>query len=425
MTSFTRTCPKGHQWEATPAAAVNAAGEACPVCGAWADTLVPDTLDPSLSPQPPRTGLPVVPGYAIECELGRGGMGVVFRARQTSLQRTVALKMLASGPLASPAALVRFRSEAESVARLAHPNIVQIFEVGETAGHAFFSLEYVDGGTLADQARRGPLPAHDAARMVATLARAVQYAHDRGVVHRDLKPANVLIAADGTPKIADFGLAKQLASESHQTHTGDVMGSPSYMAPEQARGATDQIGPACDVYALGAILYELLTGRPPFLGQDSMETVLQVLNEEPLPPRRLSPGVPRDLETVCLKCLEKLPRSRYGSAGGLADDLERFLTARPILARPVGPMESLLKWTRRRPAVAALVAVSVLSASTIIVYGGWKNAQLNRTNSQLNQTNSQLDQTNVQLRDALARSRPSDPGPRRISAKRSTPPIGG
>jgi len=404
---LTRTCRHGHQWQALPGAPSgdDSSNEACPVCGAWAETLVPDTLDPSGLASPsrgsssatpyvsPHAALPEVPGYLIESELGRGGMGVVFRARQLSLQRTVALKMLASGPLASSAALARFRTEAESVARLAHTNIVQIFEVGATAGHAFFSLEYVDGGTLADRAGHEPRAAREAAQLVATLARAVQYAHDQGVVHRDLKPANVLLTADGTPKIADFGLAKQLADQSHQTHTGDVMGSPSYMAPEQARGATHQIGPACDIYALGAILYELLTGRPPFLGQDSMETVLQVINEEPLPPRRLLPSVPRDLETICLKCLQKLPRTRYASATALADDLQRYLGGLPILARPVGPVELLLKWARRRPAVAALLIVSFGAAATIITYGAWKNSQLDKANEQLFFANTQLTDT--------------------------------
>ncbi|HEY2840056.1 MAG TPA: serine/threonine-protein kinase [Pirellulales bacterium] len=378
---FTRTCPKGHQWQAADDGA--AAAEICPICGGWAETLKPaDARTPPdyarQSPELPASQgpLPVVPGYRLESELGRGGMGIVYQAVQEGLERTVAIKMLVAGNLASPGLLARFRTEAEAVARLAHPNIVQIFEIGEAAGHPFLSFEYLSGGTLSNRASQGPQPPRECAALVATLARAMYYAHQHGIIHRDLKPANVLLTEDGTPKIADFGLAKHLASESGQTHTGDVMGSPSYMAPEQARGATQQIGPACDIYALGAILYELLTGRPPLLGQDTIETLLLVLHEEPVPPRRLAPKVPRDLETICLKCLSKSPRSRYDSAADLADDLERFLTSRPIKAQPASATELLVKWARRRPAVAALVAVSMAAAATVILYGGWKNAQL-------------------------------------------------
>lgn len=385
---LTRTCPHGHQWESP--ADTPASSDLCPVCGGWAETLQlaenpastdlrqpPEvTRERSLDAPAPEGALPVVPGYRLQAELGRGGMGVVYRATQDGLERTVAIKMLVAGRLASPELLTRFRTEAEAVARLAHPNIVQIFEIGEAAGHPFLSFEYLAGGALANRASQGPQPPRQAAALVATLARAMHHAHQHGIIHRDLKPANVLLTEDGVPKIADFGLAKQLASEAGQTHTGDVMGTPCYMAPEQARGATQQIGPGCDVYALGAILYELLTGRPPLLGQDTIETLLLVLHEEPVPPRRLAPKVPRDLETICVKCLSKSPRSRYDSAAELADDLDRFLTNRPILARPSGLTELLFKWARRRPAVAALVAVSIAAATTLIVYGGWKNAQV-------------------------------------------------
>jgi len=384
MSEQSRTCPRGHSWDIGTTAPGSTAGSAelCPVCGAAAETLIPDAPRPlgsetiAYAAPPTARPWPDVPGYAIEAELGRGGMGVVYRAQQLNLRRVVALKMLISGPLASPVLLARFRTEAEAVARLAHPNIVQIYETGESAGQAFFSMEYVTGGSLADRTRTGPLPPREAAEIAATLARAVDFAHRQGIVHRDLKPANVLLTGDGTPKIADFGLAKQLASDSRHTYTGDVMGSPSYMSPEQARGATAQIGPPCDIYSLGAILYELLTGRPPFLGQDTMETLVLVLHEDPLPPRRLTPRVPRDLETIALKCLDKSPRARYASAAELAEDLERFLAGRPVLARPAGIVEQTIKWARRRPAWAALIAVTMVSAATLVSYGAWKNRQL-------------------------------------------------
>jgi len=378
---ITRTCSLGHQWQT--ARGSDASSEACPVCGGWAETLaptgnqrLPDALEDAKEPVVSQASLPVVPGYCLQAELGRGGMGVVYRAVQDGLQRIVAIKMLVAGNLASAGLLARFRTEAEAVARLAHPNIVQIFEIGEAAGHPFLAFEYVAGGTLSDRTIAGPQSPRQSAALVATLARAMEYAHQHGIIHRDLKPANVLLTEDETPKIADFGLAKHLASESRQTHTGDVMGSPSYMAPEQARGASEQIGPACDIYALGAILYEMLTGRPPLLGLDTMETLLLVLHEEPVAPRRLAPKIPRDLETICLKCLSKAPRSRYDTAVALADDLDRYLTNRPIVARPAGAVELFVKWMRRRPAVAALIVVSIVATATLISYGAWKNDQL-------------------------------------------------
>jgi hypothetical protein len=244
------------------------------------------------------------------------------------------------------------------VARLQHPNIVQIHEVGDCAGQPFFSLELCEGGSLADQLDGTPWAPERAARLVETLARAMDAAHGRGVVHRDLKPANVLLTADGQPKVTDFGLAKRLDQGQGQTRTGAVMGTPSYMAPEQAGGKARAVGPAADVYALGAILYELLTGRPPFKGPTPLDTVLMVLGEEAVAPRQLQPKVPRDLETVCLRCLEKEPGRRYASAAALAEDLRRFLGGEPILASPVGVWGRGVKWARRRPAVAGLLGVS-------------------------------------------------------------------
>jgi WD40 repeat protein len=345
-------------------------------------------------------GLPVIPGYEIVAELGRGGMGVVYQARQIALNRLVALKMILAGSYAAPPELARFRAEAEAVARLQHPNIVQIHEVGEWRAAAgspstpFFSLEFVDGGSLEQKLRGTPLPALQSAALVETLAQAVHAAHERGIVHRDLKPANVLLArcdrrqgipvgsdpgaeaAHYEPKITDFGLAKRLDVEAGPTQTGAILGTPSYMAPEQAGSNGQLVGPAADVYALGAILYELLTGRPPFRAATPLDTVLQVLSEEPVPPGRLRPKLPRDLQTICLKCLEKEPPKRYVSAAALADDLRRFQIGEAILARPAGAAERTLKWARRRPAVAGLLLAVLLSAIGLLVGGVWFTAKL-------------------------------------------------
>jgi tetratricopeptide (TPR) repeat protein len=314
---------------------------------------------------------PEVPGYEILGDLGRGGMGVVYKARQVALKRPVALKMLLNGTHLDPERLDRFRAEAETVARLQHPNIVQVYEVGELDGWPFFSLELVEGGSLDRKLAGAPLQVRDAATLLETLARAMHHAHQRGLVHRDLKPANVLLAADGTPKITDFGLAKQLDADAGRTHSGAVVGTPSYMAPEQAEGKNREVGPAADVYALGAILYECLTGRPPFRGATVLETLDQVRTWEPVPPSRLQPGVPRDLETVCLKCLRKEPARRYASALDLAEDLRRFLAGEPVRARPTPAWERALKWARRRPAAAALLAVMVAALAGSVAGSLW------------------------------------------------------
>jgi serine/threonine-protein kinase len=332
-------------------------------------------------PGPAEPARPEVPGYEILGELGRGGMGVVYRARQTSLNRLVALKMVLAGGYAGEQELARFRVEAEAVAHLQHPNIVHIYEVGEHQGLPYFSLEFCGGGSLEKKLGGTPQPPRPAAQLVETLARAVHAAHRQGVVHRDLKPANVLLTEDGTPKVTDFGLAKRLDVESGQTHSGMILGTPSYMAPEQAWGKSQvrAVGPAADVYALGAILYELLTGRPPFRGETPVDTIQQVMSDEPVPPSRLNAKVPRDLETICLKCLEKEPRKRYGSALELAGDLRRFRAREPIRARPAGPVRRLLKWARRRPAAAALWGVG-LAVLLLGATGGlwWAQAQARR-----------------------------------------------
>jgi WD40 repeat protein len=346
---------------------------------------------------------PAVDGYEVLGELGRGGMGVVYKARQLKLDRVAALKMILAGAHAGPKDLARFRQEAEAVARLHHPNIVQIYDVGESEGRPYIALEFVEHGSLARRLRGDPQPLQEAAGLIETLARAVHFAHLHHVVHRDLKPANILLSrqkAEGRrqnesqedsssfcllpsafclPKITDFGLAKRLDTQGG-THSGEVLGTPSYMAPEQAGGKAERVGPAADVYALGAILYELLTGRPPFKAATALDTVLQVLHEEPVRPGRLRPQLPRDLETICLKCLEKEPARRYASAEALAEDLRRFLRQEPIRARPVGAQERAWKWARRRPLSAALLAGIVLV--TVLGFAGvtwqWQEARLLR-----------------------------------------------
>ncbi len=305
-------------------------------------------------------GVPNIPGYEILGELGRGGMGVVYKARQIKADRVVALKMLLAGGHADAGEMERFRSEAAAIARLQHPNIVQVFEVGEQDGVPFFSLEYCPGGGLDRQLAGKTLSPRAAAMLMERLALAVQAAHEKHIAHRDLKPGNVLLSADGTPRISDFGLARKL-DEAGKTQTGAIMGTPSYMAPEQAGGKSSAVGPPADIHALGAILYECLTGRPPFKAATYADTIFQVLNQEPVPPTRHASAVPRDLETICLKCLRKEPENRYASAAELADDLRRFLEDRPIAARRSTVAEHLGRWCRRNPAIAALLAAVFLS----------------------------------------------------------------
>jgi WD40 repeat protein/tRNA A-37 threonylcarbamoyl transferase component Bud32 len=343
---------------------------------------------------------PKVEGYVLLGELGRGGMGVVYKARQVALKRIVALKMILAGSHAGTAQINRFMAEAKAVARLRHPNIVPIYEIGEQDGLHYFSMEFVEDGVLEKYIHATPQPAQDAAHLIEMLARAMHHAHEEGVVHRDLKPANILLRRkesakekeeaerSGTragllplsafdPKITDFGLAKFLDEQDGQTRTGAVAGTPSYMAPEQASGRTKEAGPATDVYALGAILYKLLTGRPPFHADTAINTLQQVVTEEPVAPTRLQSKVPRDLETICLKCLEKETSRRYRSALELAEDLCRFQIGEPIVARPTPVWERAWKWARRRPAVAGLAALVVIvtALGLGLVTWQWRRAE--------------------------------------------------
>jgi WD40 repeat protein len=323
--------------------------------------------------------LPAVAGYEVFGFLGEGGMGVVYRARQVALDRPVALKLLRGG---SSKRLARFRAEALAEARLQHPHVVQIFEIGEHQGQPYLALELLEGGSLEAKFAGEPQASHDAAALVAVLARTVQYAHSRGIVHRDLKPSNVLLTAEGTAKIADFGLAKFLLATDGQTQEGDLVGTPRYMAPEQTSGALEAVGPAADIYSLGVILYELLTGRAPLQAPTPVETLLLIRNQEPLPPSRLLPRLPRDLETICLRCLQKDPRRRYATAQELADDLERFLAGNPVRARPVGMPEKVLKWVRRQPMQAAACGLAAL-ALVLAGLGGGAAALWQRTEGAL------------------------------------------
>jgi serine/threonine protein kinase/tetratricopeptide (TPR) repeat protein len=339
----------------------------------FATRVVVNTVAPLGTPEDGSTGsdgngFPTIPGYAILAELGRGAMGVVYKARQQGLNRIVALKMILNAQYASPQERDRFRAEAEAVARLHHPNIVQIYEIGEYQGQPFFSLEFCAGGSLAEalERRNSTLSAREAAGLLETLARALHVAHQAQVIHRDLKPANILLDENNTPRITDFGLAKRL-DVSHQTQSGAILGTPCYMSPEQARGEIRRVGPASDGFALSAILYEVLTGRPPFKGDNVFETLLQVRNDDPVPPRRLQPRVPLDIETICLKGLHKDPARRYGSAEELADDLRRFLNNEPIRARPVSAWERAVKWAWRNPWMAGACATGLLAVAAVLV----------------------------------------------------------
>jgi len=306
---------------------------------------------PSEEPMPRDFG-----DYELLHEIGRGGMGVVYRARQRGLDRTVAIKMILASHLASAEHVRRFQDEARAAARLRHSHIVHIHEVGQCHGQHYFTMEYIDGTSLAERIARGPADPKDAARLVRTVALAVHHLHEHGIVHRDLKPSNILLDSAGEPYVSDFGLAKVFAADSKATATGVIAGTPCYMAPEQAAGHGAQVGPAADVYSLGVILYELLTGQPPFLRENPLDTLLMVLGSEPVPPRQLQRRIPRELEWVCLKCLSRSPADRYASAAALADELDRFLKGEVLQARAPGLGHRLWRWARRKPALASRLA---------------------------------------------------------------------
>ncbi len=421
------TCPRGHQWNSDEPPNAKSPS-VCPICGLAplpATKVFPQTLDFQPDPHELAADVPGdarstleslshgsrkkeerrgpllsqhIPGYEILGELGRGGMGVVYKARQLTLNRLVALKMILAGANADPQQMERFRAEAEAVARLQHPYIVQIYEIGEYNGCPYFSLEFVDGGTLAQKLTGAPQPPLLAAHFIRLIALAMHSAHQKGIIHRDLKPGNILLAVPtehisgsdsfhsdmqaafrlyGIPKITDFGLAKHLDVQS-QTRTGAIIGTPSYMAPEQAEGRAHAIGPATDVYGLGAILYEMLTGRPPFESDSSLTTIRQLLADDPLRPSQLHLKVPRDLETICLKCLEKDPARRYHSTEEFAQELERFLSNQPIEARPIGWWGRSVKWMRRHPTRTTVFGVLVLSLLILLTMGLVYHMQMER-----------------------------------------------
>jgi eukaryotic-like serine/threonine-protein kinase len=352
-------------------------------------------------------------GYEVLDELGRGGMGVVYLARNIPLNRPCALKTFSGGG-GGPTAAARLRAEAEAVAQLRHPNVVQIYSVREVAGVPFLELEYLPGGSLADSPDGTPRPAAEAARLIEPVTRAVAEAHRLGIVHRDLKPSNVLLTADGEPKVSDFGLARSLASEVRLTHTGQIVGTPCYMAPEQAETGAVDVGPASDVYSLGAVLYELLTGHPPFRAATTLQTLDLVRSREPVPPRQMQPAVPRDLETICLKCLEKEPGKRYASAGELADDLRRFLDHEPIRARPVGPLGRLARWGRRNPVSAGLLGALVVTGLFALTAILWQWRKADALARSLSVANLQSEERRLRAVDAQERAEQSGDEARRL-----------
>lgn len=379
-------------WLADALAAEQAGADPCMTVDGEAPTVVP----PDLCGRS-------VGDYELIAEIARGGMGVVYKARQKCLGRIVALKMILTGQLASASAVQRFRNEAENAASLDHPNIVPIYEVATHDGQPYFSMKLIEGGHLGQHLHQFTHDPKAAARLIAVVARAVHYAHQRGILHRDLKPANILLDAEGQPHVTDFGLAKRVAANVGQTQTGAIVGTPSYMSPEQAR-AEKALTTSTDVYALGAILYKLLAGRPPFKAETALETLAQVVGDEPVPPRRLCAATPRDLETICLKCLRKEPVQRYASAETLAEDLEHFLADEPIQARAARAWERSWRWCRRKPLAVGMAAVSIVAvlASVGVLVGLWYNARLTDANTQLESTNRQLEDASGQLQVALA-----------------------
>jgi serine/threonine protein kinase len=333
-----------------------------------------DDASPQLTRQstPRRAGTPRrIASYEILSELGRGGMGVVYHGHDLKLKRDVAIKVVLAGGHAGKVEFARFQTEAESVARFNHPNVVKIYEVGEDRDLPFLALEYCPGGSLDDRLESSPPNFRESAELIALISDAVEHAHQSGIIHRDLKPANVLFAADGTPKLTDFGLAKKIGDDDSYTRTGSILGSAAYMSPEQAGGNTREVTPAADVYALGAILYRLLSGHIVFEGANDLETIRMIVGGAPVTIRRFRPSCPRDLETICLKCLEKDPSARYASAAALAEDIRRYLRGEPIHARPASPLEQLVSWCRRNPLPTSIAVLSIVMLATLAGILAW------------------------------------------------------
>ena len=376
--------------------------------------------------------------YELIEEIGRGGMGIVYRARQVSLNRFVAVKMLLHGEFSDEAFVRRFKIEAEAAAQLDHPHIVPIYEIGEHGGQHYFSMKLIEGGSLAERisecgmssaepkaafigppssgeeersmggqvsSLNEPRSTRDAVRLFATVARAVHYAHQHGVIHRDLKPHNILLDRDGQPHLTDFGLAKLLERDTGLTVSEAVMGSPAYMAPEQAAGQTKHLTTAADVYSLGAVLYALLTGRPPFLAETPVATLRQVIESEPIKPRQLNKSLDPDLETICLKCLEKEPPRRYGSAEALADDLERWLRCEPILARPASALDHARKWVRRKPAIASLAAATIVLLLAVAIGSPIAAFRINRERQRAEDNRQRARPKSLRLRHEFGAAR--------------------
>ncbi len=373
-----------------------------------------DALRSGAATNPPPDFILNIPGVEILSELGRGGMGVVYKARQTGLNRLCALKIILPGEHNAAEFGARFLAEAETIARLKHPNVVQIYGLGDHDGRPYFEMEYVEGGSLAARLTGTPWAPGPVASLVAVLARAVGDAHSLGIVHRDLKPANILLTAGGEPKVSDFGLARSLASDVRLTHTGQLLGTPCYMAPEQAEGGAVEVGPTADVYSLGTIVYELLTGHPPFRAATTLQTLDLVRSREPVPRRELQPATPRDLQTICLKCLEKEPGKRYATAAELADDLSRFLDHEPIRARPVGYLGRQARWARRNPFPAGLLGALVVTGLVALTAILWQWRKSDALANSLSIANAQSEERRKRAVDAQEQAEQAGDEARRL-----------
>jgi len=375
---------------------------------------VPPTLPSDISTA--NEHRPEIPGYELLEPLGEGGMGVVYKARQIGLNRIVALKMVLGGDEAKANQLIRFLAEAEAVASIKHPNVVQVFEYGNAAGRPFLAMEYLDGGSLSDRIKSdNPLSPNDAAQLIEKLARAVQAAHDQQIVHRDLKPGNVLFDSNGEPKVTDFGLAKR-GSDSGLTRTQAIMGTPAYMAPEQAKGESKFVGPAADVWALGVMLYECLTGKKPFLGDGALDVLHNVIEKEPVSPRKILPSLARDLELICLKCLNKTPADRYAAAEQLAGDLENYRLGKSISVRPEGVARTTVKWVKRNKAVSVAIAAMVLGTVVSLSFGFQARSEANRADANASRADANASRAEDEKNTAITQKNRADETSKQLTA---------